>query len=105
MRERITDFAFWGEAVDDPTGRMEHAFKLLVKAEPIYDKFTRAVAKGQLQGLEFEARLADAQAKALPSAEEAALLRDYEAARYDAILTDVLPPEAFPANRPVAQVA
>jgi acyl-CoA dehydrogenase len=99
VRDRLTGYAYWDDRPDDVTGRMEHAFKLLVKAEPVYDRFQKAVAKGQVSGHEFDERVTSALEAGLLSAEEAQLLRAYETARFDAILTDAFAKEALAPRR------
>ncbi|KAB7627497.1 acyl-CoA dehydrogenase [Alkalilimnicola sp. S0819] len=93
VRDRITAESYWGRDADDVTGRMERTFTLLEQVEPLYNRFNKAVAKGQVEGLEFEQRLEDALRQGLIKAEEAEQLREYEAARYDAIITDAFEPE------------
>lgn len=93
LRARLTQLVYHSEAPDDPLGRIERAYKALLKVEVPYTKFLRAAGQDELAGSDTTARIADAQAKGLLTAEEAALLREYDRLRYDAILTDDFRPE------------
>ncbi len=98
VRDRLTAVGYWGgERADDVTGRMERALALLEAAEPLYNDFIRWSAKGEVAGLTFEERLADAVKQGRIDEAGAERLREYEAARYDAILTDAfcLPEEGL----------
>lgn len=95
VRDRITQHSFWGETRDDATGLMEIAFDTLIKVEPLYDRFQKAISKGEVEGLTFEQRLASAQAKGVLNADEAEKLRDFESLRFEAILTDEFEPEVL----------
>ncbi len=94
-RDRITAYAYWGRSPDDASGRMEHAFSTLVQCEPIYEVFLKAVAKGRAKGFTFEERLEACEKAGIVSAEDAALLREYEALRFEAISTDAFPAETL----------
>jgi len=95
VRDRITQHGYWNAEPGDVIGRIERALALLVQAEPLYDRFQKLVAKGEIEGLEFEQRLQSAQRQNLFSGDEIELLRAYEQARFDAILTDAFPKEAL----------
>lgn len=93
VRDRVTQFMYLGQGGDDVTGRMEEAFRVLLEAEPAYDKLQKAVGRGQVQGYTFEERLTQAVDKGVVDTDEAQRVRDYEALRYDAILTDAFDKE------------
>lgn len=95
VRDRITRYAYWSGDSDDNTGRIEHAFNALLRAEPAYEIFIKAVARGEAEGLTFEERITSCVAKGLLSAGDATLVREYEALRHDAILTDAFPAESL----------
>ncbi|MES1944393.1 acyl-CoA dehydrogenase [Salinisphaera sp. PC39] len=88
FRDRMTADAYFGKAADDVTGRMEVAFDTLVKVEPLYNKFAKAVAKGQAKGFTVAEQLASCVDAGILSREEAKQVEDFDALRYDAILTD-----------------
>ena len=93
FRDRLSADIYLGKSKDSATGRMEHAFNTLIQVEPLYDTFFKAVAKGQLDGLTVDERLASAVKKELLTEAEAKQVREYDDLRYDAILTDAFSKE------------
>ncbi len=93
-RQRLTAGGYWAvDRADDITGRMEAAMAQVDEAEPLYDRFLKLVAKGQVEGHTFEERLEAAVNAGQFSAKEADILRRFEAVRYDVVLTDAFPPQ------------
>lgn len=93
VRDRITQSAYWGEGdADDATGRMEAAFTLLQEAEAPYKAFLKAVAKGQVNALEFDAQVRECVEQGILDQAQADLVRRYEKLRYDSIDTDDFDP-------------
>jgi acyl-CoA dehydrogenase len=88
LRDRLSSLVFLNGGQQDPIGRLEHAYGLLLKAEAPYVKYHKALMKGELSGNSIGERLRDAVGKNLITAEESALVEAYDAARFDAILTD-----------------
>ncbi|RFA31003.1 acyl-CoA dehydrogenase [Alkalilimnicola ehrlichii] len=78
---------------EDATGRLEQAFDSLQAIQDDYERFLKAVSRGEVGGADIEQQLADAQAKSLLNAQQAAAIKAYDALRYDAILTDDFDPE------------
>jgi len=103
VRDRISADMYLGDGPDDAIGRMEETFALLQQAEPAYERFLKAVARGELAGRTFEARLDAARESGVLDADEAALVARYEGLRRDAIATDVFEPtELSPAGEGAA---
>ena len=88
LRNRLTSECFLGGGASTVITRMEQAYDKLIEVEPVYERFSKAAAKGEISGDSFEEFLADAKAKELISEAEAAALAEYEPLRIDAILTD-----------------
>jgi len=88
LRDRLTKLVYINGGAEDPIGRIEHTFNLLLKAEAPYLKYFKAMSKGELSGETVTARLQHAVTQKLLTADEAKLVEAYDAARYDAILTD-----------------
>ena len=88
FRDRLTWLVYTNKDPHDVVGRMEVAFDACVRCEPAYNKFQRAVAKGQVFGLDLEAQLSDALEKSILSVEEADQVREYDPLRLQAVLTD-----------------
>ena len=87
-RDRVSQGMYLGTGPNDPIGRMEATFDLLLRAEEPYDRFQKAAAKGRLSGFTFKERLEDAVTREVLTADEAELVADYERHRRDAIATD-----------------
>ncbi|PWG62379.1 acyl-CoA dehydrogenase [Sediminicurvatus halobius] len=94
-RDRISADMYLGDGPEDAIGRMEATFALLERVEPVYERFLKAAARGELDGHTFEARLESARAQGVLGAEEAALVAEYEALRREAIATDVFEPSTL----------
>ncbi len=60
IRDRLTSSAYVGKTQDDPTGRMELAFKAVIKASPIEKKIKAAMKKGIISSALPELERADA---------------------------------------------
>ncbi|WP_028080146.1 acyl-CoA dehydrogenase [Solimonas soli] len=88
VRERLSWLVFKNGGEHDPIGRMEHAWKVGLKCEAAYLKYFKLANKGEIQGDTVAERLDDALRRQLLSADEVALARQYDAVRYDVILTD-----------------
>ncbi len=88
FRDRLTAQTYIGHGEHHPTVRMEKAFNKLVEVEPIYDKFTRAIADGAVSGWNLSERLDSAVSKGILTETEAQSVREYDTLRFDAVLTD-----------------
>ena len=88
LRDRLTNEAYFGTDADDVTGRMECAFNELIKIEPVYNRFLKAVAKRQAEGLNLTDQLASAVEKKILTQEEADQIVEFDKLRYDALATD-----------------
>lgn len=93
-RDRLTKGVYVGTA-DDPVGRVEHALAAAVAAESVLRKVQRALRMGLIESDTPEGQIGEALARAIIDEDEAARLRAADAARYDAIMVDEFPPEAF----------
>lgn len=97
VRERITQHVYLGRSANNPSGRLEAAFELLLRAQEPYQRFLRAVSAGQAKGYTFAEQLASCLEQGVLVREEADLVREYERLRWDAIQTDAFDPgELFP---------
>ncbi|CAI3102906.1 Acyl-coenzyme A dehydrogenase [Acinetobacter calcoaceticus] len=89
FREQLKHHVFYSTKADDVTGRLEHAFQILRTLEPFWDKFKKAESKGKFTGLTFEENIAHATKEGFISESEAQQLLQYNAIRFDSMLTDV----------------
>ncbi|WP_312966757.1 acyl-CoA dehydrogenase [Acinetobacter gerneri] len=89
FRSQLKQHVFYNANPNDVTGRMEHAFKMLLEIEELWNKFKKAELHGQFKGLIFEEHIEDALATGFISQSEADQLLEYNAYRYDSMLTDI----------------
>lgn len=92
VRDRITQHVYLGRTADDPCGRIEAAFDMLLRAQTPYERFVKAMGKGEVNGYTFEEQLASCIERNVLERDEAALVREYERLRWDAIQTDAFDP-------------
>ncbi|MGK7247775.1 acyl-CoA dehydrogenase [Acinetobacter oleivorans] len=89
FREQLKHHVFYSTKADDVTGRLEHTFQILRTLEPLWDKFKKAESKGKFTGLTFEENIAQAIKESFITESEAQQLLQYNAIRFDSMLTDV----------------
>jgi acyl-CoA dehydrogenase len=86
-RDRLTRNAFTSQDPKDPVGRMEHALKQTLAAEPVEEKL-QAGLKKRLTPANYLVLVEQATKNGILDAREAALLRDTHAVARDAIDVD-----------------
>lgn len=89
FREQLKHHVFYSTTADDVTGRLEHTFQILRTIEPLWDKFKKAESKGKFKGLTFEENIEHATKEGFISESEAQQLLQYNAIRFDSMLTDI----------------
>ena len=89
FREQLKHHVFYSTKADDVTGRLEHTFQILRTLEPLWDKFKKAESKGKFTGLTFEENIQQAIKEGFITESEAQQLLQYNAIRFDSMLTDV----------------
>lgn len=87
VTRELRDDIYIGGA-ESPTGSLMQTFEKLLEVEPYYERFLKAANKGEIAGETLEEQLEDARAKGMLSEGEAQAIREYDAMRYEAILTD-----------------
>jgi acyl-CoA dehydrogenase len=100
VRDRLTRGIYINNKADDATGRIEIAFKAVLKAAPIEAKIRLAQKKKQLSKGDPSTILAEALAKGIVTQLEADLITAAERARLAAITVDDFSPEEFIVNKP-----
>jgi acyl-CoA dehydrogenase len=93
-RDRLTKGVHAGTA-DDPVGRVEHALAAAVATESIARRVRRAWRSGLIEAETPEEQIGEALAHAIIDEDEASRLRAADSARYDAIMVDEFPAQAF----------
>lgn len=98
LRERLTWLVFKNGGINDPVGRIENAYQMLLKAEPAYLKYFKLMSRDELSGDTTPARLNDAVKRNLMTREEADLVAAYDKVRFDVIQTDHFSKEYIAGN-------
>lgn len=88
VRQDLKQYVFLNEDPEDPFGRVETTYQKLLEVEPAYKAFLKADEKGELSGDTMEERLRDAAGKNIITEADIDPLLDYDARRYDCLLTD-----------------
>ncbi len=89
FRDYLKTMVYYNTDPDDVTGRMEHAYQTLVEIEPLWQKFKKAEHQDSFEGLTFEDHVVHASQNGGITEEEAEVLIQYNAMRFDSLLTDV----------------
>ncbi len=87
-RTRLMSGAYLTPTANNPIGRMNALLPDVIAAEPVERKFLKAVKSGEVEGLDYEAQLADAESKGIIGAAERALLAHVRAATFEFISVD-----------------
>jgi acyl-CoA dehydrogenase len=87
-RSRLTSGAYLTPTANNPVGRMNALLPEVIAAEPIERKFLKAVKSGDIDGLDFDAQVADAEARGVISEAERKLLERVRNASFEFISVD-----------------
>jgi acyl-CoA dehydrogenase len=87
-RDRVTEGIYKTPNPNNPVGRMNALLPEVIAAEPVERKFLKAAKAGELSGYDYASQLADAEAKGVISAAEAALLKHVRDASFEFISVD-----------------
>jgi hypothetical protein len=94
IRERITEVCYVSNTPTDATAKVETAFNKVLLAETAQKKLNRAIKKQQLNNFEnLQETLAEALELKVLNSEEANLIKEAAAARWEAIQVDDYDPE------------
>jgi acyl-CoA dehydrogenase len=87
-RTRLMSGAYLTPTANNPIGRMNALLPDVIAAEPIERKFLKAVKSGELDGLDYNAQLAQAEEKGIISSAERKLLEHVRSATFEFISVD-----------------
>ena len=93
LRDRLSEICYLPKDANDPVGLMEVAFDKLIQVEPLYNKYYKALSKGELTALTLEDRLVQAVEQGVLTQAEADQVGEYDRLRYEAIMTDAFTKE------------
>lgn len=88
VRKDLAQYVYNSLDPEHATGRMESTYQLLLALGPLWHTFLHAQSQGELLGETLEERLHDAATKGVIQAADVARILEYDARRYDAVLTD-----------------
>ena len=88
VRDALAEPAYISQDPADAIGRVEATFNKLLEVEPAYLAFLKADGKGQLEGNSVLEKLQDAASKGIIDADQVDPVNEYDAMRYDCLLTD-----------------
>ena len=91
-RDRLGEGVFLTPGVNNPGGRINDALPKVIAAEPIERKLNKAIKAGQIEALEHEAQLQEAQLKGVLTHSEVELLQELAEITLDAISVDDFDP-------------
>jgi acyl-CoA dehydrogenase len=110
-RDRLAEWVYLTPSANNVVGRMNALLPEVIAAEPVERKFLKAAKAGELQGLDYEAQLEDAEAKGVLTAAERELLARVRKATFEFISVDDFDPAELAAGsrhegkRPLRSVA
>jgi acyl-CoA dehydrogenase len=99
VRDRLTDGIFIPNNTTEQLGRLEHAFKLVHQAEAIEKKMSKARREKIIPKLKGAALVEAALEKSVITKDEYKLMKEAEAARWDAIQVDDFSQSEYVANK------
>jgi len=88
VRQQLANYVYVSDDPTDSVGRVETTYKMLLALGDSWHHFSRAQSKDQLAGDTLEERLRDAVARGIINESEVVPLMEYDARRYDCLLTD-----------------
>jgi len=98
-RDRLAEWVYLTPNPNNSIGRMNALLPDVIAAEPVERKFLKAAKAGELAGYDYDAQLADAEAKGVLSAAERALLARVRAAAFEFISVDDFDPAELAAGK------
>ena len=88
VRRALADYLFISDDPLDAVGRLETTYRMLLQVDVPWQAFTRARNRGELAAGTLEEALREAADKGIIREADVAPLREYDARRYDCLLTD-----------------
>jgi acyl-CoA dehydrogenase len=88
VRAALAEMVFVSSDPNDATGRLESTYRMLLQVDSAWQSFSRARSKGQIAAFDLAEALQEAVGKGIIAAEDVTALADYDAHRYDSLLTD-----------------
>ncbi|MFT7266426.1 MAG: acyl-CoA dehydrogenase [Halioglobus sp.] len=88
VREALAKMVFVSDDPEDAVGRVESTYQMLLALDKPWQAVMRARSKGELDADSMESALREAAQKEIITEDDIAPLLEYDARRYDCLLTD-----------------
>lgn len=88
VRQHLGQYVYVNHDPEDPAGRVESTYQMLLSLGPVWHNFIKAKNAGKLSGKKIEEQAQDAVAKNIIQPQDAARVVEYDKRRYDCLLTD-----------------
>jgi acyl-CoA dehydrogenase len=88
VRAALGEMVFVSDDPGDASGRLESTYQLLLQVDEPWQAFARARGKGEIDATDTQGALQEAVAKGIINAADIAQLAEYDARRFDCLLTD-----------------
>jgi acyl-CoA dehydrogenase len=88
VRAVLADMVYLSSDPTEAVGRLETTYQMLLQVDSAWQAFTRARSKGELEARDLAGSLQEAADKGIIPAAAVMSLAEYDARRYDCLLTD-----------------
>ncbi|CAA0100840.1 Acyl-coenzyme A dehydrogenase [Halioglobus japonicus] len=88
VRQALAAMVYVSNDPEDAVGRLETTYQMLLEVDSAWQVFSRARSKGEFSAMDLAGALQEAVDNGVITAEEATALAEYDARRYDCLLTD-----------------
>lgn len=95
VRDTFGSFTYLSLDPEDALGRVECTYRKLLEVDDAWQAVLKAVSRGKLSGRSLAEQLDDAAAQGIIRQEDIQPLLEYDAMRYDCLLTDAFDPAFF----------
>ncbi|MBO9668050.1 MAG: acyl-CoA dehydrogenase [Bdellovibrio sp.] len=99
LRDRLTQGIYLPQERDQALGRLDYAFSVSLRADAAEKKIKKAIREKVLPKQKTNTLIDEAASKNIITSDEAKLLKEADAVRYDAILVDDFNEEQYHANK------
>lgn len=88
VRKGLSEFVWLSDAPDDAVGRVETTYQMLLTVDKAWQAFASARSKGEIDGDDLDMALRQAAQQGIIGESDVEALRQYDARRFDCLLTD-----------------
>jgi acyl-CoA dehydrogenase len=88
VRQLLAQYLYVSHDPQDAAGRVESTYQLLLSLGPVWNAFLKAKNTGKISGATTEELAKDAAAKNIIQPQDVARIVEYDARRFDCLLTD-----------------